>query len=300
MTRISAIGVVLAWVGVAGAEVRIEEVEYRGWSGCFRISNRQAELIYVPRIGRIMRFARQGSANVLWENVGLSGSTPFRTKPGQWVNYGGDKIWPAPQSLWGWPPDPMLDGAPYPAHIEGQTLVITGQASAKSGVRFTRRITLDANRPIVKIENQMFNTASVNQELALWQITQVDNPDIVTVPIEVTKEMPNGWEPYDNQSIDGKFATVKNGVLEVHRNTRGGFKLGSASRKGILTAKFGKTTFSTSVKKLPGKYVDGGKFLEVYASGDPLKYVELELTGPLKTLKPGEHATQTVTWKLEN
>ena len=48
-----------------------------------------------------------GGPNVLWENLKLSGKTVDLKSPGKdWTNFGGDKLWPAPQERSGWPPDP--------------------------------------------------------------------------------------------------------------------------------------------------------------------------------------------------
>jgi len=281
------------------SHVKIDRVDYHGWAKCFRMSNGAVELVYVPQIGRVMRFARISGPNILWENSKLFGKTANSAKPGEWTNYGGDKLWPAPQSNWNWPPDPLLDGAPYTVEVDGKSLIISGQASPKSGVRFTRRITMDpGGQPIVHISNTMTNTSKKPQELALWEIAQTDDPDKVIVPLQVTKEMPNGWAPYDSKPIAPEFASIQNrNELFVYRNPKAGFKLGSASAVGTLEYIGHIEQFLMKAHKAPGKYVDGGKFLAVYASGDPLKYVELEITGPLTTLKPGQACNLEVTWQ---
>lgn len=279
--------------------VTVERVDYHGWSGCYRMSNGFAELIYVPQVGRIMRYAEKGGQNVLWENGRLAGKSMPQGENPQWFNYGGDKLWPAPQSLWNWPPDPILDGTAYDVVVIGSAIVISGKSSPKSGVQFRRRISMASNGTGVQIENWMTNTSKKPQELAVWEITQTDNPDQVTVPLEVTKEMPLGWAPYDDKPVDQTFAAIRNGELVVHRNPRAGFKLGSASEKGSLTAQFAGAKFRMSVRKAKGIYPDGGKFLEVYANGDPDKYVELEITGPLTHLAPGETAELDMSWRID-
>ena len=96
------------------AEVTVKRVTYHGWPECYRLSNGTAELIFVPQIGRIMRFGRVGGPNVLWENPALAGKArPASARAKEWVNYGGDKLWPAPQDRWTWPPDTALDGATH-------------------------------------------------------------------------------------------------------------------------------------------------------------------------------------------
>src|SRR3954467_7564874 len=84
------------------------------------VRNPVAEVVVVPELGRVMRFALRGEAAT---TAGVTGAAaddgPFWINPtlGQrfapeadgWINHGGDKAWPAPQSDWpavtgrGWP-----------------------------------------------------------------------------------------------------------------------------------------------------------------------------------------------------
>jgi hypothetical protein len=281
------------------ADVKFERIAYHGWPDCYRMSNGIVELVYVPQIGRIMRYSNLGGDNFLWENSRLAGMTSSSAKAGEWANYGGDKLWPAPQSIWNWPPDPILDGSPYSVTVEGKSLVVAGPTSPKSGVRFTRRITMERESSMVHIKNMMINTSERDQNLALWEIAQTNDPDLVMVPLEPTPMMPLGWAPYDKVTIDADFARVNKGRLDVHRNPKKGFKLGSASSKGWLTAVRNGFGFEMHVRKAPGTYVDDGKFLEVYASSNPDKYVELEITGPITMLPPNQACTLEMTWKIE-
>jgi hypothetical protein len=74
---------------------------------------------------------------------------PFWGKPkGEWLNYGGDKLWPAPQGWdgedqWPGPPDPVLDGGPYElAVIEARgsqvAVRLTSREDPRSGIQSLR------------------------------------------------------------------------------------------------------------------------------------------------------------------
>lgn len=262
------------------------------------MANGTVELVYVPQIGRVMRYAKIGAANILWENKKFEGKTASAMKKGDWANFGGDKLWPAPQSLWHWPPDPILDGAPYQVEVREKSLKITGLSSAKSGVKFDRQIRMDPSGTVVHIVNRMTNTSAKTQELAVWEIVQTDDPDQILIPLELTDNMPLGWAPFDDNPVNPDFVTTRNGFLVVRRYPRLGSKLGSASSKGILTIQRKGVEFSFSAKKSPGKYFDNGRFLQVYTNGDPDKYVELEILGPSTKLEPGQAATLRTTWLL--
>lgn len=283
----------------AVADVSIQRIDYHNWLGCVRMTNGEVDLIYVPQVGRIMRYGRVGGPNVLWESSRLAGHSSVHAKRGEWANYGGDKLWQSPQSLWVWPPAPILDGAPYEAEVDYKSLVVSGQASAKSGIRFRRRISLDASGTAVHIENEMTNTSNHSETLGVWEITQVNDPDRVYVPLEPTDQMPLGWAEFDEHPVHSEFVSAADGWLVVKRNPREGAKLGTGSSRGVLMAEKAGVRFTITAAKKYGTYPDDGRFLQVYTNGDPDRYVELEVLGPLTQLRPKETAVLNTIWSLQ-
>src|SRR5436305_1962851 len=73
------------------AGVAVERVDYRGWPGCFRLTNGTVEVVVVPQVGRAMRYGPAGGPNLLWENPALAGRDPDpSTAPtATWANFGG-------------------------------------------------------------------------------------------------------------------------------------------------------------------------------------------------------------------
>ncbi len=93
---------------------------YKGWNSMC-LSNGIAELNIVPQIGgRVIQY-KLDDKEFFWVNPDLAGKLPTETgltADGGWFNYGGDKLWPAPQGWdndqkWPGPPDAVLDGQPY-------------------------------------------------------------------------------------------------------------------------------------------------------------------------------------------
>ncbi len=77
-------------------------------------------------------------------------------------------------------------------------------------------------------------------------------------------------------------------------------KIGLDAPSGTLTARKGTLLFHISAATDPkGVYPDGGCSQEVYTNPDPLKYVEMELLGPLHRLRPGGTAVLVTRWTLE-
>src|SRR4051812_30063639 len=105
----------------AEGAVRIERAAYNGWAEAFTISNGRVEAVIVPAVGRVMQFRFVGEKEgPFWENHALDGKNPD-SQSAEWINFGGDKTWPSPQSDWAkitgraWPPPKAFDSMPVDA-----------------------------------------------------------------------------------------------------------------------------------------------------------------------------------------
>ena len=128
------------------------EADYRGWVSQ-RLANEFLAVYVVPAIGgRVIQF-QLGSKEFLWVNPKLAGQLPPASgldPDGGWLNYGGDKLWPAPQGWdndeqWPGPPDAVLDGQPYECEkidaAAGEVGVrLTSGRDQRSGIQFSRII----------------------------------------------------------------------------------------------------------------------------------------------------------------
>lgn len=277
------------------ADVKVEKVDYHGWTGCYRISNPDVELIVVPQVGRVMRYGYPGKDNMLWENPDLAGKP---SKPGIWTNYGGDKLWPAPQSVWNWPPDYDLDGSPWKVEVIPSGLRMTSPDSKKLKLRLMREITLAPFGTAVHFRNRMDNLGPERQ-LAPWQVTQIDDPYSIFLPTESTSVNPRGYRLLQNSTLNPSLHQVTAQGVQIKRDPRNGFKIGGLSTSGELTASKGMTVFHMKTKIYRSlMYPDGNCALEVFTSGDPDKYAELELLGPLVKMDPSQGAYLEVDWRL--
>jgi hypothetical protein len=100
-------------------KVSSEKSSFRGWNSQ-RLGNGLVELQIVPESGGRVIQLTMGNKDFLWVNPQLAGKLPPEGGVGpdnEWLNYGGDKLWPAPQGWdnaeqWPGPPDAVLvDGA---------------------------------------------------------------------------------------------------------------------------------------------------------------------------------------------
>lgn len=293
MIQVALLAAVAALGPLQGA-VKVEPIAYHGWEGSYRITNGAVELIVVPAIGRVMRYGYVNGPNMLWENAAMQGKPPTS---GAWSNYGGDKVWPAPQSRFGWPPDPTIDGSPWTALTLPNGVRLTSPLGKRSQVRFVRDITLAEVGTEVRFHNLMTNQGPA-RPMAPWQITQVDDPYSVFLPTLPSPQMPNGWRLLTGTRLDSDAHHIETGGLRLSLG-RVSFKFGAFARSGEITASKGNMVFHDQTKTYDGaNYPDGGSALEVYLSAGADKYAELELLGPLTRMENNEAANLDTTWRL--
>jgi hypothetical protein len=276
-------------------------MDYHGWKGAYRVSNKTVELVYVPQIGRIMRYAYVGGQNVLWENPALSGkSVDTKNPPKEWQNFGGDKLWPAPQERWNWPPDPVLDGAAESVRIlPNNHLLVTGQKSLKSGLRFTREIALDPEGTGVTLRNTIQNTGNQPDQWSVWEVAQADEPDKVVLPFNSSRNFPKGYYAFPSDPPLPEQISLTSELVNFTRDRRHSAKIGSDSSLGWIEAHNGPLRFRVSAPFTPeSNYPDHGCGQEVWSNADPTKYMELELLSPIHRLEPNATYTYTTQWSL--
>lgn len=295
------VGLALLGAGRCQAEVKVQRINYQGWAGAYRLYNRTVELVYVPQIGRISRYAYLGGKNALWENPKLLGKTPDPKNLGKdWVNYGGDKLWPAPQAKWGWPPDPLLDrGGATVQILSGNRLLVTNRDSKKHGIRFSREITLDPVGTGVTLKNTLTNTSDQDVEWSVWEVAQMREPETLHLPIHKGGKFPAGYYTFkDAAPYPGMFRIVGDEGL-LTRHPKKSCKLGADSPKGALSADKEGVRFTISAAYEPGQnYPDDGCAQEIWCNPDPDKYAELEILSPIQFVQPGDSYSFKTRWRL--
>ncbi len=281
--------------------VTVQRINYYGWEGAYRMTNGTAELVFVPQIGRVMRYGYVGGANLLWENAALWGRTSDPAQTTDWINYGGDKLWPAPQERWGWPPDPALDGSPHAVTVlPDSRLRVESPVSEKHGIRFVREITLAASGTEVTFLNTMINVSDREQRWSVWQVTQIDDPDVTEMPSYTRGRNPKGYYLFKDADPEAGMLTQEKGRVRLRRSAVKASKIGGDSPQGWIAARRGTLRLTMSAAYEPGQeYPDNGSMLEIYTNPDPLRYIELELLGPIRTLRPGAQTSFTTRWRLE-
>ena len=95
-----------------------------------------------------------------------------------WLNYGGDKVWLAPQGWdndqqWPGPPDSTLDGQSYALEIINPNIIrLTSKEDHRSGVQLSRTIKLFDGTTRVSIDATMKNIDTKPRRWGIWDHTQ--------------------------------------------------------------------------------------------------------------------------------
>ena len=281
-------------------KITVTKTNYQGWFDSYILSNSQVEAIIVPAIGRIMQFRLLGGENTFWENSQIYGKVP-NTKSEEWDNFGGDKTWVAPQSEWekmttiSWPPPATFDSVPLKIQVQKNELTLISEIDPFYGIRFYRKITLEPNKPIMKITTTFEKVKGDSQQVSVWTITQLNEPVSVYAAIPQNSIFPQGYNQ-QSENLPANFK-IDNGILSLNRDRNKAHKIGSDASTLLW---FGETVAvrmdSPRIDKVI--YPDNNSSAEIYTNYDPKAYVELEFLSPLKTLQVGEKMDLTVTYTL--
>jgi hypothetical protein len=283
-------------------KVTIRKGNYHGWADSYFLSNEKAEVVVVPAIGRVMQFGFLGEEGVFWENRALDGQAPnWNAK--EWINFGGDKTWPAPEADWSkytrrkeWRPPPAFDALPLEARVSQNDLVLTSPVDPYYGIRTERRVQLDPTQPVLTITTTYERVRGEPSNVSVWVITQLKEPEKIFVPRRSESRLTNGYTlliPKAPPSL-----RVEKDWVSLNREPQAAHKIGADA--GALLWVGPKHALLIESRHVSGAadYPDGGNSKEVYTNPDPLKYIELETLSPLVRLKPGEKTREQNVYKL--
>lgn len=165
MKKLTLLLLLSLWAVILPAETKITGGSFDDFE-CFIMENDSLIVKAVPAINRIVSIERKDCpGNILW----FGKSTKY---PG-WLNYGGSKVWPGPQSQWAsdFPPLPELDQRPGTAKIgDHGTLQMTTPDCPQYGTRFAREIALDGDR--VMLTESLTNIGKAPIRWTIWEVSQ--------------------------------------------------------------------------------------------------------------------------------
>ncbi len=284
----------------------IGSVEFKGWTNAFRLANESMEVVLVPEIGRIAHLAWREQPNLLRLDESLLGQTGDIVESDDWINFGGDWIWPVAQERWhlfqegNWPPSRLLDGRSWTGRAwrtADDTLhgLITEDFGAPLHVRVHRTVRMERERPELVIRQRMERLEESDIPVTIWQLSQLNNVDFVFVPVGPDSNFSAGLTPllFDMPPEDRLFHC---GDIVLYRAGLGGeHKIGSDSPRKWIAALIGNTLILQKSEPGEGEGVhpDGGCSVEMFSNTE-LGYTEIEGLSIEKHLDAGEYFDNTL------
>ncbi|MEJ7712463.1 MAG: hypothetical protein WKF84_22075 [Pyrinomonadaceae bacterium] len=262
------------------------------------------EVVIVPAVNRIMQFRRRGAEVSFWEKHELRGKAPAWAE-GNWMNFGGDKSWPAPQSDWpkvaksGWPPPSGFDSMPAEAKITGRFSVeLIGAVDPHYGLRSRRLISLTPGAAQMHVTTIFEKITGEALKVGVWTITQMNDPvrEFMSA-LHLLRGPSTKMDTSCNRKICHKTLRVEAGLISLSRAPKLHCKIGAFAP--TLLWQGSKELLRIDSVLFPGReYPDQGSSAEIYTNPDSDPYVELEMLGPLSVLKVGEKSEMKTIYTL--
>lgn len=150
---------------------------YKGWK-VLSLGNGLIESHIVPDLGgRLMQFSMQGY-DYLFVNGALESLYPERIEGKPWMNFGGEKVWPAPQGwdgegYWPGPPDHILDEGVYECKIESDLVTLISPVDKRTGLQIQRNFKVEPGEATINISAKFTNKSDKDIRWSVWPVCQV-------------------------------------------------------------------------------------------------------------------------------
>jgi hypothetical protein len=303
--------------------------------------NGETSVLIAPELGgRILQYSYRGH-EFLYVNSSLAGQV-YSAKPQdigtwQWKNYGGDKVWPAPQGWNGkqeWPgPDKMIeDQVPFVANIlesSGPSVRVDLEGPRMenySGLQFTRSLVLEDGHSRLNITSTMKNVSEELKNWSLWAVTQLRASDNVgrarqglqvIAPLNPASCFPKGFHILFGQANHPGFkvdpdrglfiADYCDMVGKAGLDTNAGWaalvdkeaNLSFVQRFAYnAAATYPDRTSFTVWFNAKGSIVVAGETFTLEENPEKTpRYLEMEILSPLVRLLPGESYSFATSWQ---
>src|SRR3569833_2278981 len=199
------------------APTTVKIVDFDGWHDAYQISNGIVDVVVVPSIGRIMSYSFIGhpETSPIWVNPDEMG----KGAGDGWRNFGGDKVWPAPQGDWGkhmhqdrnWPPDPAIAPGSFTVTRIKNGVHLAGAPSKDFALTINRDIVVKPGDSEVFITDSFKRPATAsgdttNLPLGIWNVTQTKGDQMALLFFDPkSKTVPGGFVAINEGTPDPSF-----------------------------------------------------------------------------------------------
>jgi len=298
--------------------------KYRNWD--IRVlENEWIKLFVAPQLGGRIIQLKMDNYEYLFVNPSLAGMEPDASRLGQngtWLNFGGEKIWPAPQGWnsseqWPGPPDPILDSGLYSFHVNNRKnseITLLSPFDTYTGIQIERNISLQKDSSEVIINAAFHNKSSIPRKWSVWPVCQMNisaddfhNRYQVECPKNKKSKFEKGYSVMHGLVNNPQFKFNKYGNLIVDYQYLVG-KIGLDSNLNWVAFNDKKTgrTFILKYRFQKRKHYPDNTTVQIWTQGrgnifsrnkitefqndtdlNP-PYIEMELLSPLGLITPGK------------
>jgi hypothetical protein len=173
---------------------------------------------------------------------------------------------------------------------------MTSQVCRETGIQITRTVTVSSGSQDWIVTHQLINRSSSEVQWGVWDVNMVLKPGEVYLPRDAASRYPQGVKTF---AEEGESAQVRDTVVGelgnlavIHCAGPKAFKFGVDAKEGWMlailnVAGMGLVGYRKQVPVYRDKPYGHGCIAEVYNS-DRYSYFEMEIHGPVVSLRPGE------------
>ncbi len=271
---------------------KLEKTQYKGW-GAYRLTNGIISLFVAPDIGGRAIQLQLGDQEYFFVNRDLAGKVlppEENSLKSGWANYGGDKVWPAPEGWMSdseWPSIPyyVLDGSKFRAEVVAENpaevaVRVTSPPDPRTGVQFERTFHVYGGTTRIKVEQTMRNISRRQIRWGIWHLIQNNaadardpskpNPELyMYVPLNRHSMFPEGYyKPYGDVRHPSYEVLHGGSMLRVHYLYRVG-KVAADSSRGWYAVVNGQKNIGLveNFKYFPGMEYPDNASVEAWNDG---------------------------------
>lgn len=277
--------------------MKIEKIDYRGWTNSYRIGNGEVEAVVTGDVGpRVMRYGFVGGQNFFREfedQLGRSGEP-------DWQPRGGHRIWAGPEdAVKSYAPD----NGPIDIALTADSIVATEPVEPLTGLEKQIAVRMASTGTGVEVAHRIRNAGREPYRLAPWALSMMARggygihgfPPRGTHPEMLAPTNPLVMWAFTNLSDPRWTLLERYLVLRQDPDNPVPQKLGTFNQRTWGAYLLNNELFLKRYDAPgdPSRYPDFGCSYETFTNADIL---ELETLGPLVTLAPGQSVTHTERW----
>jgi len=285
-------------------KVNYEEIQYKKYGKCLRISTSKLEAIVTLDLGpRVISFRRTAGENIFWEDLNdelfVNSKTQDQAfyKGATWNAYGGHRVWMAPETyLTYYPDDNKVDYI-----VEENNFTFIQEPQKHNEIQITLKLNF-TDENTVKFIGGIKNLSKAEKKLSVWSLSMCKGPglEIVKLPEDEREFTPQRlytlWSFGAKNNDPRAFYGERYFSLRMEPGNPLAYKVGMRLNPGKVMYLTGNEVFVKSFNRDDLKlYPDNNVNYETYTKD---VHLELEVLSPLKALKKDEYYHVEEIWNI--